>query len=206
MEYMIVYGLACFFGIVIGRFLNLRFLRIRFPLAELFNGFIYVWIFIRKGPAAVSILFCLCASALLVLSVIDWRTYVIPPECSILIGILGVVRLLLDREHWYRYAAGAVLVSGVFLLIYLFTKGKGIGGGDIKLMAAAGLLLGWQKILLALMLGSLAGSLIHLTLMKLHKKDRVLAFGPYLAFGIFVAMLYGGEIINWYLSFIGFPL
>ena len=67
-------------------------------------------------------------------------------------------------------------------------------------MAAAGLLLGWQNILLALMIGSIAGSVIHLTLMKVQGKDRVLAFGPYLAFGIFTAMLYGNEIITWYLS------
>lgn len=89
------------------------------------------------------------------------------------------------------------------MLIYLITKGRGIGGGDIKLMAAAGLLLGWQKILLSLMIGSIAGSVIHLTLMKLKNKERVLAFGPYLALGIFIAMLYGNELINWYLALFG---
>ena len=70
----------------------------------------------------------------------------------------------------------------LFLIIYWITKGRGIGGGDIKLMAAAGLLLGWQNILLSLMIGSIAGSVIHLALMKIQGKDRVLAFGPYLAF------------------------
>ena len=79
------------------------------------------------------------------------------------------------------------------MIIYWITRGNGIGGGDIKLMAAAGLLLGWKEILLALVIGSVAGSVIHL------KKDRVLAFGPYLALGIFFAMLYGNAIITWYL-------
>ena len=78
------------------------------------------------------------------------------------------------------------------------TGGKGIGGGDIKLMASAGLLLGWQKIILALFIGSVAGSLIHVTLMELKGKERILAFGPYLAMGIFAAMLYGEKIIWWY--------
>ena len=66
-------------------------------------------------------------------------------------------------------------------------------------MAAAGLLLGWKEILLALVIGSVVGSVIHLILMKVQKKDRVLAFGPYLALGIFFAMLYGNAIITWYL-------
>ena len=173
-------------------------LSVQYPLIELLNGLIYVWIFMAKGFQPESILFCICASVLIVISVIDWRTYEIPFGCNIVIGILGIVRVILDLAHWYDYVIGFFAVSGLFLIIYWVTKGRGIGGGDIKLMAAAGLLLGWQNILLTLMIGSIAGSVIHLTLMKVQGKDRVLAFGPYLAFGIFTAMLYGNEIITWY--------
>ena len=175
-------------------------LSVQYPLIELLNGLIYVWIFMAKGFQPESILFCICASVLIVISVIDWRTYEIPFGCNIIIGILGIVRVFLNLAHWYDYVIGFFAVSGLFLIIYWITKGRGIGGGDIKLMAAAGLLLGWQNILLALMIGSIAGSVIHLTLMKVQGKDRVLAFGPYLAFGIFISMLYGNDIITWYLG------
>lgn len=175
-------------------------LSVQYPLIELLNGLIYVWIFMAKGFQPESILFCICASVLIVISVIDWRTYEIPFGCNIVIGILGIVRVILDLAHWYDYVIGFFAVSGLFLIIYWITKGRGIGGGDIKLMAAAGLLLGWQNILLALMIGSIAGSVIHLALMKIQGKDRVLAFGPYLAFGIFISMLYGNDIITWYLG------
>ena len=175
-------------------------LSVQYPLIELLNGLIYVWIFIVKGFCPESILFCICASVLIVISVIDWRTYEIPFGCNIVIGILGIVRVILDLAHWYDYVIGFFAVSGLFLIIYWITKGRGIGGGDIKLMAAAGLLLGWQNILLSLMIGSIAGSVIHLALMKIQGKDRVLAFGPYLAFGIFISMLYGNDIITWYLG------
>lgn len=175
-------------------------LSVQYPLIELLNGLIYVWIFMAKGFQPESILFCICASVLIVISVIDWRTYEIPFGCNIVIGILGIVRVILDLAHWYDYVIGFFAVSGLFLIIYWITKGRGIGGGDIKLMAAAGLLLGWQNILLALMIGSIAGSVIHLTLMKVQGKDRVLAFGPYLAFGIFISMLYGNNLITWYLG------
>ena len=175
-------------------------LSVQYPLIELLNGLIYVWIFIVKGFCPESILFCICASVLIVISVIDWRTYEIPFGCNIIIGILGIVRVFLNLAHWYDYVIGFFAVSGLFLIIYWITKGRGIGGGDIKLMAAAGLLLGWQNILLSLMIGSIAGSVIHLALMKIQGKDRVLAFGPYLAFGIFISMLYGNDIITWYLG------
>ena len=175
-------------------------LSVQYPLIELLNGLIYVWIFMAKGFQPESILFCICASVLIVISVIDWRTYEIPFGCNIIIGILGIVRVFLNLAHWYDYVIGFFAVSGLFLIIYWITKGRGIGGGDIKLMAAAGLLLGWQNILLSLMIGSIAGSVIHLALMKIQGKDRVLAFGPYLAFGIFISMLYGNDINTWYLG------
>lgn len=175
-------------------------LSVQYPLIELLNGLLYVWMFSVHGFTATSILFCICTSVLIVLSVIDWRTYEIPVGCNILIGILGIVRVILDLAHWYDYVIGFFVVSGLFYIIYLATKGNGMGGGDIKLMAAAGLLLGWKGILLTLLIGSVAGSVIHLTLMKIQGKDRVLAFGPYLALGIFVSMLYGEHIIAWYLN------
>jgi leader peptidase (prepilin peptidase)/N-methyltransferase len=175
----------------------------QYPLIEALNGCVYMWIFAVNGVKAESLLLCICASALIVISVIDWRTYEIPAGCNILIGMLGIVQIFLDLTHWYSYVTGFFTVSVLFYIIYLVTKGRGIGGGDIKLMAAAGLLLGWQKILLALAIGSIAGSVIHLTLMKLQKRDRVLAFGPYLSLGIFVSMLYGNELIDWYLGFLG---
>lgn len=178
-------------------------LSVQYPLVELANGLLYLWIFHVTGYYPVSVLYCLSTSALLVASVVDWRTYEIPPRCSLVIGAMGVFRMLLDLPHWYRYGIGMLTVSGLFLLVYLITRGKGIGGGDIKLMAAAGLLLGWDKILLALAIGSIAGSVIHISLMKLKGKSRMLAFGPYLAVGIFCAMLYGQELIDWYLKFCG---
>ncbi len=143
-------------------------------------------------------MFCICTSVLLVVAVVDERTFEIPPGCNILIGILGILHLLLEVSCWQECLEGMCVVSGIFLIIFYVTKGKGIGGGDIKLMAAAGLLLGRQKIMLALFIGSVAGVVIHLMRMRLKGKDKILAFGPYLAFGIFTAMLYGEKILVWY--------
>ena len=76
-----------------------------------------------------------------------------------------------------------------------------MGGGDVKLMAAAGLLLGWKHIILAMMIGCVLGSIIHVIRMNADKKkEHVLAFGPYLAAGIFIASLWGDGIVNAYLD------
>lgn len=157
-----------------------------------------------KGMETEGILFALCVPALVYLSGVDLKHYEIPLGCNVYIFFLGLLMLFLDVSHWYVYAAGGVLVSGVLLLVYFITRGQGIGLGDIKLMAAAGLLLGFQRIIVAFLVGAVAGSVIHLTLMRFKHKDSVLAFGPYLAFGIICAMLYGEKMIAWYLKFCGF--
>lgn len=171
-------------------------LSLQYLVVEVANGFLYLLILCVAGWQPVSILYGLCASALLVLSVIDYRTYEIPAGCTLFIGVLGVARLFLDLPGWKGYVIGLFAVSGLFFALYLMTGGKGIGGGDIKLMAAAGLLLGWKNILLALMVGSAAGLGVQGFMLWKKKKDHRFAFGPYLAVGIFCAMLWGEELIS----------
>ena len=85
---------------------------------------------------------------------------------------------------------GFFAVSLFLLLLSLLTRGAAIGGGDIKLMAAAGLLLGWKLIILAFVIGCIAGSVVHLFRMKVCGAGRMLALGPYLSVGIFIAALW----------------
>ena len=173
---------------------------IQYPLIEFINGVGYVWIFVVNGFNFVSILYALGLSALLALSVIDWRTFEIPVAFNYFIFTLGIVRAIYDFEHIWTYIIGMVAISGFLLLIFVLTGGNGIGGGDIKLMAAAGLLLGWKGILAGFLLGCILGSIIHILLMKFCNKDRTLAFGPYLSLGIFIAMLYGEQLADWYIG------
>ena len=79
-----------------------------------------------------------------------------------------------------------------------------MGGGDVKLMAAAGLVLGWKRAILAFLIGCILGSVIHIVRMKVTKADHVLAMGPYLAAGILIAALRGDYFINWYMAMLGF--
>lgn len=172
----------------------------QYPLIELANGCAYLLLVHVVGISPVSILYGLCVSALLVLAVIDFRTYEIPLGCNLFIGALGLIRLFLDLSNWQDYAAGFFAVSGIFVVLYFLTKGKGIGGGDIKLMAAAGLLLGWKLAIIGFLLGCILGSVIHVVRMRLSSAEHVLAMGPYLSAGIFIAALWGDRMLAWYLS------
>lgn len=173
---------------------------VQYPLIEALNGFLYLLVAGRYGWSIETLVYCLMASALVVISMIDIRTYEIPLGANLFIFALGMVRALTDYEHLAEYIIGIFAVSVPLLIIYYLSGGRGIGGGDVKLMAAAGFVLGWECGVLAFLIGCILGSVIHLVRMKLTKAEHVLAMGPYLAAGICISALWGNDLINWYLT------
>ena len=175
----------------------------QYPVVEALNG--AMWLLtglLYRGDWLTVGLYCVLFSMLLVLSVIDWRTFTIPNGINLVIFLLGVVRLITDLDHRVSYVIGLVSVSLVFLLMHLATHGNGLGMGDVKLVAGAGLLLGWSSMLLAVVIGSLSGAIIHSVRMR-RGEDRKLAFGPYLAAGIWIAALGGQQIVDAYFGLFG---
>lgn len=182
---------------------------VQYPIVEAANGIIYVIVLLVKGISIESFIFCVAMSALLALAVIDFRTYIIPIGFNVFILVLALIRiaflLFVEGKTFgdvVPYIIGMFAVSVPLGILWFATKGKAIGGGDIKLMGAAGLLLGWKSILLAFVLGCMIGSGIHLIRMKVSKAGRVLAMGPYLAVGIAIAILWGEQVISWYVNLI----
>lgn len=177
-------------------------LSVQYPLIEAANGILYVVIVIINGANVESLLYCLLSSALLTLSVIDFRTYEIPLGINIFILALGLIRVAVYYSDWLNYLIGLLCVSTFLAVIYYATKGRGIGGGDVKLMAVCGLVLGWKLIILAFFIGCILGAVIHVARMKISGEGHVLAMGPYLSMGIFISMLWGNRIIEWYFNFL----
>lgn len=169
--------------------------------------------FWSEGMRLTGFLYGTAAAALLFLSIVDWNTQYIPLEMSGIILICGLVRMFADLSNWVDYIIGLLAVSG-FLCIFNWIatpvlrkryQGKrevdgGMGDGDIKLMAATGLLLGWKLNFLALAIGCIAGSVIHLILMKVKGSDRQFALGPYLSLGVYITMIFGEQLVGWYLD------
>ncbi|MCR4896756.1 MAG: prepilin peptidase [Lachnospiraceae bacterium] len=176
---------------------------VQYPLIEGLNGVLYAITFLMKGLTVETLLYCLLFSSLLALSVIDFRTYEIPVGFNYFILALGAVRLLADLSGWRTYLFGSLVVSGFLMILFYATHGRGIGGGDIKLMATCGLLLGWKLIILGFLLGCIIGSVIHLIRMKVSDAGRMLAMGPYLSIGVAISALWGERLIEAYLRFLG---
>ena len=175
----------------------------QYPIVEALNGgawLLAAWLF--RGEPVRAVLYSALFSLLTVVAVIDWRTFEIPNGLNLAIFLLGVVQLVADRRNWALYLIGMCSVSLLFLLLWFITHGNGLGMGDVKLMAAAGLLLGWPRILLAMILGSVSGAIIHTIRMR-RGAGRKLAFGPYLSAGIWVAALFGERLIGAYLGLFG---
>lgn len=173
---------------------------VQYPLVEAANGLLWCLMLWRFGAERDFVLACLLCSALVVLSVIDARTLEIPPGANGFIFVLGAFRGILHFQDWPQYVIGFFAVSVPLFLILMITAGKGIGGGDVKLMAACGLFLGWKLAVLSFFLGCILGTLIHLPLMAGKKAGRVLALGPYLSAGVLLSLVWGDAFLGWYLG------
>ena len=182
----------------------------QYPIVEASNGIMYVVIFFVHGfdtrtVLVESLLYCLMTSALLALSVIDYRTFIIPFGFNIFIFCLGMLNLayrilFLESPEIWLYITGFFVTSAISGLLYLFGA---MGGGDVKLLAASGFLIGWKLSLLSFFAGCIIGAIIHPIRMKVSKQGRTLAMGPYLSAGIILAILWGYPFIEWYMRFSG---
>jgi leader peptidase (prepilin peptidase)/N-methyltransferase len=183
---------------------------LRYPVVEFLNAVLYVLVLWRFGPGIQSIILCIFCSALIVITFIDLDFQIIPDRITLPgIGIGLLAGSLLMPDPFMRLsllgfkssAIGFLAGGGLFYAIAILSRG-GMGGGDIKMMAMVGGLMGWKSVLLTTFLGSLSGAVIGIFLMVFRGKGRKakIPFGPFLALGTLITLFYGQEIASWYLS------
>ena len=104
----------------------------------------------------------------------------------------------------FNLLLAALIVSGFFMLQFIISKGKWIGGGDIRLGFLMGTMLGWPNSLVALLLAYIVGSVISIFLIvfKFKKWGDQLPFGTFLTLATVISLLYGTQILNWYLGYL----
>lgn len=172
----------------------------RYMLIELLTGVCFLLAFLLFGMSAATLLAWTMLAILIIIAFIDADHKIIPDRFIITILALGIINVFLSGDDYLSHIIGFFVVSVPFLLIALLTGG--MGGGDIKLMAAAGLYLGWAGALLSVIVGSVAGAVYAVFLLATKRAGRKseVPFGPFLALGIAVAVLFGSRIISYYLS------
>ncbi len=178
---------------------------IRYPAVEALTAALWLCVYLRYGFTPQTLLYLSLVSALIVAAFIDIDTTEVPLSLTVFILILGVSALFLRDMPFYERLIGFFAASVPLLIAAVLSKG-GMGGGDIKLMAVCGLVIGWKLILLSLLLAVLSGAVYGGMLLILRKKGRKaeMPLVPFLAGGIVVSLLFGGELIAGYLSLIGF--
>lgn len=178
---------------------------IQYILVELTTAIIFAWLYLLFGLSAQFIIYLVFVSFLIVIFVYDLLHYLILDRVSLpAMAIALIGNLYLGMSLTNLILAGAVGAS-FFAFQYFVSKGKWVGGGDIRLGALMGLMLGWQILLVALFIAYLIGSIIGLGLIAVKKKgmSSQIPFGPFLTFSTFIALIYGQSILSWYLNILG---
>jgi leader peptidase (prepilin peptidase)/N-methyltransferase len=178
----------------------------RYPAVELLNAFGYLLIVSAFGYTLSAAVYALLFSSLLVVTFIDFEHQIIPNEITLpgmVVGLLAASTIL--PAGFVSSIAGLFVGGGLFCLAALLSqwilKRDGMGVGDIKLIAMIGAFLGWRGMLLTIFLGALAGTLFGLfqILFMGRKREDTIPFGPFLALGAFISLLFQTDIILWYL-------
>lgn len=180
---------------------------VQYPLVEAITAVLFVLVAATTpvGPLLAARLVFVCA--LVVLFGIDLEHQILPNVITLPGIVVGLAFSLLGPPGWRAALLGVLLGGGVLYAIawsyFVVRKEEGLGMGDVKMLGMIGAFLGWQAVLLTLVLASLSGAVIGLAMISLQRGSMkyALPFGTFLALGALVAMLAGQPIIDWYLGF-----
>jgi len=175
---------------------------IRYPLIESLNGILYLIVYLKFGLTLIALKYCILVSLLIVIGMIDYDTQFVFTSTTIFGGIIASIFIVIQavsyKSEIVDLIVGGALGFGIIGLIVLLTKG--MGEGDIEIAAVCGLFLGVKGILLGLFLAIILGGIVGIIILALKLKNakEKIAFGPCIAIGSLISMLWGVEILKFY--------
>lgn len=171
-------------------------------LIELLTGILFLWCFTIFGFTVELIKALILTFFLIVITFIDYDHQLILDKVLIWFVVTGVgINLWLGTTSIMNMLIAAIAGGGLMLIIAIVSRG-GMGGGDIKFAASLGLWLGWHLTLLTLFMSFIIGGVagILLLIFKLKGRKDFIPFGPFIALGAFFSLLYGHQLLVWYLA------
>lgn len=191
------------------------------PVIEFLTGILFVWWYwggslffqLTQTPfSAVQPLFWLLVGVLLLMIFMADLLYLLIPDVAVALLLLMTVLYrvgltitgIMEPMDLFKAVMGMVLAVSFFGGLWLLTKGRGMGLGDVKLVGPLALLLGWPNILVGLFTAFVAGALVGMVMIMLGKRKmgQVLPFGPFLVAGTVLSLLVGDQLVSWYLGMI----
>jgi len=179
---------------------------LRYPLLELVTGVATVTVISVLGPTMQGMLACLLTYSLIALSQIDFETKLLPDDITLPILWLGLIANIYDTFTDLQSAViGTVLGYLALWTVYqgfrVITGKEGMGFGDFKLLALLGAWLGWQALTFIILMSSIIGTLVGVTLILLGRdRNDAIPFGPYLAGAGWISLLWGDILLSRYLQ------
>lgn len=180
----------------------------RYPIVELLTGVFSALLVWRFGSGIAGLATLLFAYLLIAMTFIDADTQLLPDDLTLpllwiglLVNLNGTFVPLEDAV--IGAAAGYLSLWGVYWLFKLATGKEGMGYGDFKLLAALGAWLGWKMLPVIILLSSVVGAVVGISLILFARRGREnpIPFGPYLAAAGLIALLYGKPLVQAYLGF-----
>ncbi len=183
----------------------------QYPLVELLTAVLSLLVAWKFGASMQTCFALVFTWSLICLALIDLHTTLLPDSITLPLMWLGLLISLYPvfvntHQALIGAAAGYLSLWLVFQTFKLITGKEGMGFGDFKLLAALGAWLGWVKLPIVILLSSLAGAVIGITMMVFfkHRRDKPIPFGPYLAIAGFIALIWGDTLNTLYTQQMGF--
>ncbi|MFP3726423.1 prepilin peptidase [Priestia filamentosa] len=172
-----------------------------YPIIELLTGVLFGAACYVFGLTLLNLFVILVIAMLVIITVSDISTQLIPDKILLTFGIVLIpLSLYTGVVTWKTALLGLAVAFGINLFMLLISKGKGIGGGDIKLFLLLGIILGWKMFLTLFLLSVVIGVFVGIGF-KLTKGVKEFPFGPSIALATLIVIFYGNAILNWYLGF-----
>ncbi len=181
----------------------------QYPLLELATGLIFLLGYFNflapsnlTGQLPFLLAYLIFSCFLIVIFVYDLKYYLILDKVSLTALIVALVINFIFGKSILNLLVAALVVAGFFLVQFVVSGGKWIGGGDIRLGLVMGAMLGWPNVLVALFMAYIIGALWGIGLIIIKKKSwgSQLPFGTFLSVATFITYLYGSQILDWYFN------
>jgi leader peptidase (prepilin peptidase)/N-methyltransferase len=187
---------------------------IQYPLVEIITALLFVALYLYFDPTNayqwfLLVAWCVITVLLVAAFVYDLRWMLLPDKFTLPVIGIAVILLVAQAMQFgvasiYSQLIATMVFSGFYLVVWVLSKGKILGGGDIRLAVLMGLLLSVPQLLVAVFVTYTIGALVGVLLiaLKLKKRTDPVPFAPFLILGLYFGLFFGNQVSSWYLSMI----
>ncbi|MFI3171233.1 MAG: A24 family peptidase [Eubacteriales bacterium] len=166
---------------------------------RMLTGGMSVMVVAKNGVTVLSLSIVLYSVILIIIGIVDWNTFVIPNQLNYSLVMIAILFLLQQSDISIEERVVGFFIISISMLVITLVYFGAFGGGDIKMIAVSGFILGSEQILIAWSISVLCCGMYvcYLLLMKKGTRKSKIQLGPFLSIGCYMGILYGHSIVKW---------